>query len=282
MAKKVVKIMLSMGLVLVLLSSSVLAVTGKVTGNTVRIREKASSNSAEISVATKGEVVEIIGEEGNWYHIKFEKVTGYISKDYVDTEYTSEDSSTITSEPANEVTPEPEPEKKPEPETTDPTPTTEPEPVTTVGATPNIENQTVTLEQDVNLRYLPNFSSRVHHIATSGSTYTVKESLNNWVKLVNETNSGWVLKNALGEIETIPVDTTPPENTETQTPVAEGKKGTVNVDSARIRKTPNGEVLDSISKGTEVTILSEEDDWYKINTGKYENCYIAKRLVTEK
>ena len=59
MAKKVVKIMLSMGLVLVLLSSSVLAVTGKVTGNTVRIREKASSNSAEISAATKGEVVEV-------------------------------------------------------------------------------------------------------------------------------------------------------------------------------------------------------------------------------
>jgi len=281
MVKRVVKTMLSMGIILVLLSSSVLAVTGKVTGNTVRIREKASSNSAEVSAATKDEVVEILGEEGDWYHVKFENVTGYMSKDYVDTDYTPSSTDTVTSEPTNEVTPEPEPEKKPEPEVTEPAPTTEPEPVTTIGATSNIENQTVTLEQDVNLRYLPIFSSRTHHIATSGATYTVKESLNHWVKLVNETNSGWVLKNALGEIETTPVETTPTENTGTQTPVAEGKKGKVNVDSARIRKTPNGEVLDSVSQGTEVTILGEEGDWYQISTGKYESCYIAKRLITE-
>ena len=84
MIRRVVKVALVIGLILIFFAGSVLAATGRVTGNNVRIRAKASSNSEEKSVATKNEKVEILGEEGDWYYIKFENVTGYMSKDYIE------------------------------------------------------------------------------------------------------------------------------------------------------------------------------------------------------
>lgn len=296
MVKRVLKIVVAMSVITILLTSSALAVTGTVTGSTVRIREKASSNSQEISVATKGEKVEIIGEEGNWYQVKFEKVTGYISKDYVDAEE-AVTTTTTTPEPVSE--PE-EPAPTTEPETTE-SENLEPEPAeeapvesepvettTPVQTQEYEENQTITLEQDITLRYLPSFTSRVKVSVASGSTYTVKASLNNWVKLSNESGSGWVLKNAVEgtTVEENNSSEAPAEenSTEPETPVTnqpEASTGKVNVDSARIRKSPNGDVLDSLSRGTEVTILSEEGDWYQIKTTNYDSCYIAKRLITE-
>ena len=292
MVKKGLRVATLMLVILALLTSSVLAVTGTVTGSTVRIREKASSNSPEVSAATKGEKVEIIGEEGNWYQVKFEKVTGYISKDYVDTDEAV--TTTTTPEPEPEpAAPEPESPVVEEPEPEQPEQAQEPEvpettePVTTV-ETPNYEeSQIITFEHDTNLRYLPTFSSRVNGTATSGATYTVKASLNNWVKVVNETGSGWVLKNAIeGSVVDTPVTPSVDENNapsldETPNTEVEVSKGKVNVDSARIRKSPDGEILESLKQGTEVTILGEEDGWYRISTEKYESCYIAKRLITE-
>lgn len=85
--KKILKCCCAIGLIGTLISNISLAATGTVTGGEVNIRERADSKALEVSVAKKGEKVEVIGEEGNWYHIKFENVTGYISKDYVDTDY---------------------------------------------------------------------------------------------------------------------------------------------------------------------------------------------------
>ena len=85
--KKILKCCCTIGLIGTLISNISLATTGTVTGGEVNIRERADSKALEVSVAKKGEKVEVIGEEGNWYHIKFENVTGYISKDYVDTDY---------------------------------------------------------------------------------------------------------------------------------------------------------------------------------------------------
>lgn len=306
-------------LILIMIPSYVFAVSGKVTGTNVRIREKASSKSPEVSVATKGEKVDVIGEEDNWYQVKFENVTGYISKDYVDTDYKSTTSNFNEISTENEGNSNSDNELKVENETN--TNTETPKDNTDVSVNSNNsdssktlvedssqisstetdsdninekqsqtikveENQEVIFDHDVNLKYLPNFSSRDSALITSGSTYLIKACLNNWAKVSNDTNSGWVL------LKDIPItDTTNAEDTEnvsnivnnetSSTDVSLNKKGKVNVDSARIRKKPDGEVLDSLSKGTEVIILSEENDWYKISTSDYNSCYIAKRLITE-
>ena len=76
-------------------------------------------------------------------------------------------------------------------------------------------------------------------------------------------------------------EATPEPEVATQNDAENVAKGTINVDSAIIRREPNGEILDSFKRGTEVTILGEKDDWYNISVGEYNNCYIAKRLVKE-
>ena len=61
-----------------------------------------------------------------------------------------------------------------------------------------------------------------------------------------------------------------------------GKKGVVNVDTAKVREKPDGKMVGLVDLDDKVEILAEEGDWYKVNVDEYKNCYIAKRLVTIK
>ena len=294
---KLLRIFMISIVTLILLGSSVFAITGKVTGSKVRIREEASSESKEISIATEGETVEIIGEEGDWYKVNFEKYTGYMSKDYVDANYSPENNETTTPPAESNTTVEPEnnPPEEDTPIDEVQTPTdnelTTPEQNTPEENTNNeLEYQVggnITFLEETSLKYLPNFSSREISKAEKDSSYTITAVLNNWIKVSNDTNSGWVLslKVSGNTTETTPNTTLDEQNSTTSeenNPPENTRKGTVNVESARLRKEPDGETLDSIKEGTEVTILGEEGDWYNISVDKYDDCYIAKRLITEK
>ena len=48
---------------------------------TVRVREKATTDSDIVELVSIGDKITITGEEGNWYKVKVGKVTGYIRKD---------------------------------------------------------------------------------------------------------------------------------------------------------------------------------------------------------
>ena len=72
-------------------ASSVFASTGIVTGNSVRIREKASTDSSIIETISKDTKIEVVSEEGDWYKITYDNKEGYIHKDYVEVEEETED-----------------------------------------------------------------------------------------------------------------------------------------------------------------------------------------------
>ena len=57
----------------------VFAATGKVTASAVRIRENTSTESGIITNAYKGDEVEILSEEGDWYKVKYKESTGSVS-----------------------------------------------------------------------------------------------------------------------------------------------------------------------------------------------------------
>jgi len=273
MARKTLKLIVVIALTLAVLTGTAIAATGTVTGNSVRIRNGASGDSTAITSLGQGEQVEVIGEEGNWYHIKYGDIEGYMSKDYIETDYSSD---TTTETPVATET------------TSETSGTTENQTETSSSETTQTAEvpQTVTFENDTNLRYLPNFTSRVKAVATSGATYTVRGSLNNWVKVSNNINTGWVLKSVIDG--TFQEETKEPEVPVSEEPEApaektqeEHAKGRVIVESARVRETPDGEILGSLPEGTEVVILSVENDWYKINTLEFGDCYIAERLIHE-
>jgi SH3-like domain-containing protein len=316
MKKSVEKVLLSLtagAIGFMLMGNSVFAVTGTVTGSSVRIRKDASKSSEEVSVATKGEKVNVIGDDGDWYKVEFEDVTGYISKDYVDTQYQSSSSNsidtttdTLSSEQDNEETNSNSDEDN----------SAEVTIFDDTNQTDIKSGSVVQIENEVSLRNLPNFSSRVISTITSNTEVTVKEELNNWIKITDGTVTGWALKNEVNgnitESENTQISDNNDEglvsdeqenqtsentndlnqsnssseennatNEETSTSNI-GKKGVVNVESAKIRTSPNGTIIDVIDLNDEVEIISEEDDWYKINVGDNKGCYIAKRLITVK
>ena len=168
----------------------------------------------------------------------------------------------------------------------------------------------VKVEKEVSVRSLPNFSSKVTSNIANGTEITVLDQLNNWVKFTDGNVTGWGIKNEItGETE-VPSENQPsgqqPENqpnnqsdsnqesqntngnqgqssTQTgSTAPSESKSGSINVDRAVIRKAPNGETIDVLVMDTDVEIIGEEGDWYKINSEDYKGVYIAKRLVKVK
>ena len=183
------------------------------------------------------------------------------------------------------------------------------------------------LEKTASIRNKPNFTSKIIGIIEKGKHVQILVELNEWVKITDGTNTGWVVKQSVVTIEeeiennittepenkventvttepenkvenTVTTEpenkventvTTKPENTTTNNVTSNsntssniGKKGVVNVDTAKVRNAPDGKMIGLVDLDDKVEILGEEGDWYKVNVDEYKNCYIAKRLVTIK
>lgn len=71
--------------------------------------------------------------------------------------------------------------------------------------------------------------------------------------------------------------------TSTKNSTTTNKTGYVNVDTVNVRKKANSDsdVVDCITKNTKVTILGEEDAWYKVKAGSIQG-YIAKKYISDK
>lgn len=177
------------------------------------------------------------------------------------------------------------------------------------------------LENTATLRNKPDFSSKVIGTIKKDTHVQVLRKLNNWIKITDGTNEGWVIMQNVVIVEfeniTSTNETTPTNesntvnnitnstnevtnkventtnsvknevennlNTTTSKPVANvGKVGVVNVETAKIREKPDGKMVGLVDFNDKVEILAEEGEWYKVNIDEYKNCYIAKRLVTIK
>lgn len=64
-------------------SSTEMNLKGKVTANSLNIRDKAASDGKAIGSLAKGDVVTIIATENGWYKIKHGSGYGYVSSEYV-------------------------------------------------------------------------------------------------------------------------------------------------------------------------------------------------------
>ncbi len=374
MKNKKIKILGITGIIaLTFFQSSSFATTGIAQG-TVRIRESASTSANIISVASDGEKVEILSEEDGWYKVKFEDVTGYMSKEYVKKEGESTSNEVPTNNSSNETTNNTNSATSNSAENTiNNTASNSAENTINNTASNSVENtinntasnsvenainnvdsnsventvnntdntvdntdnttetqavensiivgSQIKLESEISLRSVPSFSSRKTSNIANGTQVTVEDKLNNWVKITDNNVSGWVLSVKVSSNDNTvatPNQSTPPEDkqpdevtpsqtqTPTSTPAPEetepstsdtatpstsespattdntSKKGVINVDSARIRKSPDGEVIDVADINDSVEILSEEGEWYKVNVDGHESGYIAKRLVTIK
>ena len=312
--KKTVAIILLMIILFSMITNVVSAEPGTINTTTVRMRREANTSSDVLQLVGLGTEVEVLGEENGWYRVEYNGLTGYISSEYIDVEgdvsssndetpnaTNSEDISdtsgsgeiventTDTNEPETSNNDSNNSENTETPNTTD----------TNVGDEVISETSEATefvLTNDANLRTIPSFTSNRISTISQGTTVSVLDTLNRWVKITDGTNSGWVIRQNVEEVTSTgdaSTTTTTDDSEVTVAMVDNGEtssqsssntafpsNGTVNTDGSRLRDSADGKVYTLLDLNTTLEIVGEENDWYIVNVGEYTDAYISKSLVT--
>lgn len=290
--KNIKKISIFLIIILFFTITKSYALTGKVNATAIRLREEPSTTSNIITNIYEGEKVEVIETLDEWYKVKYQDNEGYLSKQFlsVDEESTKDESSQVTnstsnnSQITNTVSNENEVEQ------------------TTNNVANEITDNNVEVSDKIiyktnsqtNIRLVPNIMSEIVSNLQGEIQVNKITEINNWVQITDGSITGWILKNKLSEavenVEQKPVEN---EEKEPEQPVEEekenvskdetnnvSKKGKVNVETAKVREKANSSatVVGFLDYDDEVTINSEEADWYQI-TFEDISGYVSKRLI---
>ena len=319
-------IMILMITIMSILSIKVEATTGKINSETVNMRKEPNTDSTIIEQLDKDCKVEILEQENGWYKIKVNEknITGYVSDKLVDTEgnetTTNQDSTSTTLEMPTEVqttnNEDTTTETNIETTTVDTAQNEEIEPSTqTIETSTEIkENNQYTLEQEIEIKAIPLVSSKI--VTKISGNVKVIETINDWCRIENDTETGWVRINHLKKsisnetqqleqkVEEQPEENTQQEQTTTtsETTAKEEKKepekatstvksisktGYVDAEGLIVREeaSTSCKELDSLSRNDKVEITGEIDGWYQIKlngkTGYVSAKYISDQKTVE-
>lgn len=275
----------------IILGTKVYATTGTINGKTVDLKKQPDSKTI-LDYLNKGDEVEILEQEDGWYKVKVQteqgKVTGYVSEKYIDVENNAD---TETTE-----------EKTENSQTTETNSTDVSVQTPEISISTNIEeDKKYILAKEVSVKAVPLINSREKAKLTGN--VTILEIINDWAKVENDTESGWIrkniLKNSLANVETPtqeqPKETEQTSNTTTDEPATDvattkpeetttelNKTGYVSADGLRVRKEPttDSEEIDSLSKNDKVKIIGQTGNWYKIELdGKIG--YVSAKYISD-
>lgn len=100
--KKEIKAILIFSIILIFFPVYCLAASkGKITTETVRMRKEPTTESSIITLLSQDYEVEIVEKEGDWYKVKYEEYTGYVSSEFVAVEGENEVKGSENKEEAN-------------------------------------------------------------------------------------------------------------------------------------------------------------------------------------
>lgn len=137
-----------------------------------------------------------------------------------------------------------------------------------IGGEINISVANVYLEADEN--------SEVVDTLTKHSIVTSQAYPGGWSRIKSDTVSGWMKTEHI---------TLPPDSGDVNIGSVIGRIGSVNVDSLNMRASGNkkAKVINSLTMGTDVTILaiSDDNEWYQVKYGSTEG-WVAKDYLTIK
>ena len=316
---KELAIMILMITIIGMLSIKVEASTGKINSETVRLRKEPNTNSTILEQLNQDDEVEILEQEDRWYKVQVkvngEKITGYVSEKLVDvkdgdvpstvTSNNTTHANTTTSNQSNieqelDIMPEIDTEIQVKPQEVDIEPTTE-----TVDTSTEIkEDEQYNLEQETEIKALPLINSKTK--ATISGNVKIVEIINDWCRIENDVEIGWIRIKSLKKSTTSevqpqqesPAETTPNDTaniddsdekiTETTPTVTNlNKTGYVDAEGLIIREEPStsSKEIDSLSRNDKVEITGEVDGWYQIKlngkTGYVSSKYISDTKTAE-
>ncbi len=269
------------------------AATATINVSAARLREEANTTSNILTNIYKGEKVEILEKNGEWYKVKYGSNIGYLKNNLI-----KENSDEATENNANE----------------------------NITNNESTNSSKITVNSDVKVRFVPNLTSSAIMNAVAGKEFTKLAELGNWIQITDGLSTGWILKTKITTVnqtvdssnfenkqnENNPNDNKVIENkvdknqnkvTNTtnnsnkvsenkvkenntkpsQTSSAVNKTGIVNVETAKVRASADktAKVLGFLDYNDKITITAEEGEWYKF-TEKDISGYVHKTLVTIK
>jgi cell wall-associated NlpC family hydrolase len=288
--KRTVIIVVASVIITLIISTKSLATTGKITEETVNLRQEASTSSKILKQLDGGAEVEILEEDGDWYKVKYDSITGYVSKKLVDT-----DASGSTETQAEQTTVAEENTETQAEQTTIAEENAETQEEQTAATTKNIEiNSEYTITSEIEVRIIPLMNAIKATKLNANTSIKVIDSMNNWYYVEAGNDCGWVRKQVLevvinleaeeqtqnsvsnieeveNETETVSEET---QNTETATSEQEqytefetSKTGYISATTVNFREeaSTSSTVIKKLTKNTEVEILGQvSDEWYKI------------------
>jgi len=234
------------------------AATVKVTGDTLNIRKGPSTDTQIIAMLSKGVECEMLGEEDNWYKIKYKSYTGYISKDYSElvketstnkeetqenkenNDSTNKDESSTNNTKKNNTSSENKKEEQNK-ETTDKqeenketTDKQEQNKETNNNQTEQNNEKTETkltykkFNKDVSIKILPLIHSSNIGNAKKNEEVLIVTETSGWSYVQTNTINGWVRSDALGEEKTVTTSSSGNKPTNNSTTASQNTNNTTN------------------------------------------------------
>lgn len=268
--KKILASGISLSLLFCLGTSS-FAATGTVNTETVNVRAGASTDATIITNLELNDSVEVLGEDGEWYQIKSENSTGYIFKEFLDV--------------SGEI-------EKPEEKTEETQPVEKTEEVS--------KEETKVEEKKSEKEYAignkTNSNSSIYLLPALGSSKILSVDVNTEVEIVKTMNKwsnvkvngklGWIPNQKLYVIDNVVEETQEEQPEETENDennnIEMNEKAYVNTESANLREGPSTSYysIAGLAQYEYVTVLAEQDGWYKVRTTDNMEGYVSKSLVT--
>ncbi len=255
---------------LLFINISLAANTGTINVDVANLRETADAESKILEQITLNQEVEIVGEEGDWYQVTYNKITGYVSKELV-----TVNSNSQTTESNNQVS-----ENITQENTTVEVNTTEEG--TETSSTEEITLGEYKISENTRLKLIPSINATDVIELKADETVTVTEIMNGWACVETQTTKGWLRKDKLKKDE--PVEESVEEvQEEQQEPAQETpiKTQYVNSTTVNVRQEANtsSTIVTTVDLNTEVQVYSEENGWSKVKVNNVEG-YISSSLLS--
>ena len=255
---------------LLFINISLAANTGTINVDVANLRETADAESKILEQITLNQEVEIVGEEGDWYQVTYNKITGYVSKELV-----TVNSNSQTTESNNQVS-----ENSTQENNTVAVNTTEEG--TETSSTEEITLGEYKISENTRLKLIPSINATDVIELKADETVTVTEIMNGWACVETQTTKGWLRKDKLkkDEPEEEKVEEVQEEQQEPaqETPI---KTQYVNSTTVNVRQEANtsSTIVTTVALNTEVQVYSEENGWSKVKVNNVEG-YISSSLLS--
>lgn len=258
------------------INMSLAANTAKITVETANLRDTADTNSKILVQISQGEEVEVLEQAGEWYKVKYNKITGYLRGDLlnIENETVENSNTTETNAPVQENVNE----------------TSNGEETTT--QTIEICEGKNYIRENTKLKIVPVINATDIIEAKQGEEVEVIEIINGWACVQNSTSKGWIRTEKLQseeekkqeeEAKRLEEEKKKQEEAEKQQQQqAATKTKYINSNTVNLRKeaSKSSEIIVSLSLNTAVQVTSEDGGWAKVKVNGKEG-YIASSLLSD-